>query len=114
MSLHQAAQALSIDRKNLETSLKNAVGFGEMVSLARNRFVPAWYVARLARAAEQLAAETAEGLFTAAGYCERTGVGRNFAIDLLEYFDRQGFTARVDNNRRIRRPAAAVFGIENE
>ena len=114
MSLHQAAQALGIERKILETSLKNAVRLGEMVSLAKNRYVPASYVAKLARAAEQLAAITADGLFSAAGYCEHTGLGRNFAIDLLEYFDRQGFTARVGNNRRIRRPAAAVFGVGNE
>ena len=114
LSLHQAAEALGIDRKVLETSLKQAVGVGEMVLVAKNRYLPTSYLARLGYAAEALAGKTAEGLFTVADYCEQTKTGRNFAIDLLEYFDRLGFTERAGNNRRIRRAAATVFAFDDE
>lgn len=114
LSLHQAAEAIGVDRKELETSLKNAVKLGEMVLVARNRYLPATYTARLGFAAEALAGSTAEGFFTVAEYCEQTRTGRNFAIDLLEYFDRLGFTERVGNNRRIRRSAATVFAADDE
>jgi len=114
LSLHQAAEALGIDKKTLEASLKNAVKTGEMVLIAKNRYLPTSYVARLGCVAETLAAGTAEGFFTVAEYCEQTKTGRNFAIDLLEHFDRLGFTERVGNNRRIRRSAATVFAPDAE
>ncbi|MCP4767552.1 MAG: selenocysteine-specific translation elongation factor [Gammaproteobacteria bacterium] len=114
LSLHQAAEALGVDKKILEASLKNAVKIGEMVLVAKNRYLPTSYVARLGYAAEVLAAGTAEGLFTVAEYCEQTQTGRNFTIDLLEHFDRLGFTERAGNNRRIRRPAATVFALDDE
>jgi selenocysteine-specific elongation factor len=112
LSLHQAAEALSIDRKKLETSLKNALKIGEMVLVSKNRYLPASYLLRLALVAEKLAAESAGQQFTVADYCAHVPVGRNFAIELLEYFDRQGFTDRSGNNRRIRLSAAAVFAFE--
>ena len=114
LGLHQAAEALGVDRKILETSLKNAVKIGEMVMMAKNRYLPVAYMARLGYATEALAQRTAEGFFTVAEYCEWTKTGRNFAIDLLEHFDRLGFTERVGNNRRIRRPAAIVFTVDGE
>ncbi|MGI9265252.1 MAG: selenocysteine-specific translation elongation factor [Gammaproteobacteria bacterium] len=114
LSLQQAAEALGVDKNMLETSLKQAVVIGEMVLVAKNRFLPTSYLARLGYAAEALAENTAEGFFTVGEYCEQTKTGRNFAIDLLEYFDRLGFTERVGNNRRIRRPAATVFADDDK
>ncbi|MEE9195186.1 MAG: SelB C-terminal domain-containing protein, partial [Alphaproteobacteria bacterium] len=60
--------------------------------------------------AETLAAETPDGLFTAAVYRDHSGIGRNLTIRLLEFFDRSGFTRRVRDDRRILKPAAEVFG----
>jgi selenocysteine-specific elongation factor len=114
LSLHQAAEALGVNRKILETSLKNAVKIGEMVSVTKNRYLPTSYMTRLGYAAEALAQRTTEGIFTVTEYCEQTKTGRNFAIDLLEHFDRLGFTERIGNNRRIRRPAATVFAVDDE
>ncbi|MDH3414150.1 MAG: selenocysteine-specific translation elongation factor [Gammaproteobacteria bacterium] len=111
-SLHQAAEALGVDKEILEASLKNAVKIGEMVLVAKNRYLPTSYLAQLGCAAEVLAKKTVDGYFTAAEYCDQTQTGRNFAIDLLEYFDRLGFTERIDNKRHIKRPASTVFVIE--
>ena len=114
LSLHQAAEAMSVDRKLLEKSLRNAVRFGEMLQVTKNRFLPLAYAGRLARAAETLAESSPDGEFTVAAYCETTATGRNFAIELLEYFDRLGFTRRENNRRRIRRSAASVFQHHGE
>ena len=114
LSLHQAAEALSIDKKVLETSLKNAVKISEMVLVANNRYLPTSYMARLGYAAEALAESTAGGCFTVAEFVDHSKTGRNFAIELLEYFDRLGFTERSGNNRQIRRPAATVFAVDDE
>ena len=114
LSLHQAAEVLQIDIKTLETSLKNAVKIGEMVLVAKNRYLPTSYVGRLGFVAEKLAKNTTKGIFSAAEYCKATNIGRNFAIDLLEYFDHLGFTGRMGNNRRIKRSAASFFADNAE
>jgi len=114
LSLHQVAEVLEVDRKVLETSLQNAVKIGEMVLVTKNRYLPTSYMTRLGYAAETLAEKTAGGFFTVAEFVDHSKTGRNFAIDLLEYFDRLGFTERSGNNRRIRRPATTVFAVDEK
>ena len=109
LSLHQAAQALGVDKKTMESSLKNAVKVGEMVLVAKNRYLPTSYLMGLGYAAEKLAQSTPEGVFTVAEYCKYVKTGRNFAIDILEYFDRLGLTGRFGNNRRLVSTAATIF-----
>ena len=94
--------------------MKNAVKIGEMVLIAKNRFLPASYMARLGLAAEALAKRSSGGCFSVAEFCKQSKTGRNFAIDLLEYFDRLGFTEQQGNSRRIRRSAATVFRVDDE
>ncbi len=112
-SLHQAARCLNLDKKVLEKSFKSAVKVGEMVMIAKNRYIPTNYAARLAHEAERIAKNSEDGYFTVVQYCAQTELGRNFAIDLLEYLDKQGFTERLKNQRRIKRPAANVFAIDD-
>ncbi len=111
LSLHQAAEAMGIQKGVLEKSLKNAVKTGEMVLVARNRYLPRSYLTRLGLEAEKVATHSSDGMFSVPDYCKYTQIGRNFAIDLLEYFDRLGFTERVENARRIKRSAEAVFTL---
>ena len=113
-SLRQAAEQLKIDEAALGALLKRATNAGLAVPVTRNRFVPLTAVRALAAHAESLAGALPEGRFTAAEYKNRAGVGRNFAIELLEYFDRSGFTERLGDRRRVRRPAAEAFGAEDD
>jgi len=59
---------------------------------------------RLANIAEEIAASKPNNQFTAADYRDRCGASRKLSIDVLEYFDRIGFTQRIGDARRIRRP----------
>ena len=68
--------------------------------------------ARRPPAREALAAAAENEMFDAKDFRDRTGIGRNLTIEVLEYFDRTGFTRRTQSGRRIQRPAAEVFGIE--
>ena len=111
LSLHQAAADLKVDVKTLETALKTASGLGEMVLIGKNRYAPTPFVAKLGVVAERLAANSADGYFTTAEYRDQTKLGRNFAIDVLEYFDRVGFTERNGNTRCIRRSVTDVFAV---
>ena len=112
-SLRQAAEQLKIDEAALGALLRRAANAGLAVPVTRTRFVPLTAVSALAARAESLADGRPEGRFTAAEYKNHAGIGRNFAIELLEYFDRSGFTERLGDRRRVRRPAAEVFGSED-
>ena len=112
-SLRQAAEQLKIDETELGALLRRATNAGLVVPVTRTRFVPLGAVSALAAHAESLAEGLPEGRFTAAEYKNHAGIGRNFAIELLEFFDRSGFTERLGDRRRVRRPAAEVFGAED-
>jgi len=43
------------------------------------------------------------GSMTVKDFRDRTGIGRNVAIEVLEYFDGKGFTRRQGNERVILR-----------
>ena len=113
-SLRQASEQLKIGEAELGALLKRATNAGLVVPVTRTRYVPLTAVRALAAHAETLAGELPEGRFTAAEYKNRASVGRNFAIELLEFFDRSGFTERLGDRRRVRRPAAEAFGVEDD
>ena len=113
-SLRQAAEQLKIDEAELGALLKRATNAGLVLPVTRTRFVPLAAVKTLAAHAESLASTLPDGRFTAAEYKDHARIGRNFAIELLECFDRSGFTERLGDRRRVRRPAAEAFGTEND
>ena len=113
-SLRQAAEQLKIGEAELGALLKRATNAGLAAPVTRTRFVPLAAVKALAAHAESLARVAPEGRFTAAEYKNHAHIGRNFAIELLEFFDRSGFTERLGDRRRVRRPAAQVFGEEDD
>ena len=113
-SLRQAAEQLKIEEVELGALLKRATNAGLVLPVTRTRFVPLAAVKTLAAHAESLAGTLPDGRFTAAEYKDHARIGRNFAIELLECFDRSGFTERLGDRRRIRRPAAEAFGTEDD
>ena len=74
---------------------------GDVWQVSEARFMLREHVAALVAAAAALDAAAASG-FTAAQFRDATGVGRNFTIQLLEFFDRIGVTLRLGDLRRIR------------
>ena len=113
-SLRQAAEQLKIDEAALGAFLKRAINAGLILPVTRTRFVPLTAVSALAAHAESLAHASPDGRFAAGEYKDHARIGRNFAIELLEFFDRSGLTERVGDSRRIRRSAAETFGARND
>jgi selenocysteine-specific elongation factor len=48
--------------------------------------------------------ESPQGTMTVKDFRDRSGIGRNVAIDVLEFFDGKGFTRRQGNERIVVRP----------
>ncbi len=57
---------------------------------------------------EDVARDETDGVGPGA-FRDRAGMGRNLAIEVLEFFDRAGLSQREGNVRRLVRPAREVF-----
>ncbi len=99
--VREIAEGLGVDHVKVDRVLRQAGRFGLVRRVADNRWFPPAALRGLAEIAEGLAAESADGKFTAAAYKDRAGIGRNVTIELLEFFDNEGFTRREGNTRRI-------------
>ena len=98
-SIAELAAATKTDAKKIEAALSRAARQGIVVRVSKNRFFLPSPLKDLERMAEDLA--RAGGTLTAAAFRDRSGIGRNLAIEVLEYFDRIKFTRRVGDARVI-------------
>jgi selenocysteine-specific elongation factor len=81
--------------------LERAATLGHLVRVARNRFFLPGTTMELARIASRLAIESPDGTFDAALFRDRSGIGRNLTIEVLEFFDRAGITRFAGGRRRL-------------
>ena len=104
------SEQLGATRRDLERFLVRAARLGLVFQVAKNRFLTPEALLELANAAEALALEAGAAGFGAAAFRDRAGIGRNLAIEILEYFDRQGLTWRSGDTRKLRKSVEEVFG----
>ncbi len=88
-TITELATAAGIEAKKLETALSRLARHGRVVRVSKNRFFLPASLARLEEIARQIEP------VTAAAFRDRSGIGRNLAIEVLEFFDRIKFTRRV-------------------
>jgi selenocysteine-specific elongation factor len=97
--VREVSERTGIPLTLLENFLGRAEELGWVHRVAANRwFLPAT-LDELERIAAGLAAESADGAFTAADFNRASGIGRNLTIQVLEYFDRIGITRRRGDRR---------------
>jgi selenocysteine-specific elongation factor len=106
--VREAAQTLRAPEPQLRTLLMRLAKQGVVFQVVPDLFYPLATVKRLARIAEEL--EKQHGGVFAAHFRDSTELGRKRAIQILEFFDRVGFTRRVNDEHRLRRPHAFLDG----
>lgn len=108
----ELAEMTGIPLKPLERILRETTKAGSLIRVADNRhFLPETVMA-LAELTESLAADNeASAGFSVIQFRDTTGIGRNLCIEILEYFDRVGFTRRDGNARFLRTEKENIFGI---
>ena len=97
------AQQLNLPLATLNAQLESLGRRGLLVPVAPNRWYLPETAAQLADEARALAAERGDGCVDAAGYRDRTGIGRNLTVEVLEYLDRIG-VSRFDGRLHRLRP----------
>lgn len=108
-SVPDLAAGLGTPARTVERFLVRASRHGLVVQVSRNRFMTPATARRLAEIAERVAAGAPGGRFTARAFRDATTLGRNLTIEVLEFFDRSGFTRRVGDERTVTKPAADAF-----
>jgi len=99
--VREVAEALGLQPEVVTRLMKRYERFGRVAAVAANRYFLPETIARLAVIARELADSDPGGAFTAASFKDRSGVGRNLTIEILEYLDRIGITRRVGDARVV-------------
>jgi selenocysteine-specific elongation factor len=99
--VRDVAREFGIDEKIVRRVFRLAARRGEVDEVALDHFFLAAAVAEMAGIAMDVASRAGDGRFGAAEFRDRLENGRKVAIQILEYFDRQGFTLRRGDWRRI-------------
>ncbi|CAI2501656.1 selenocysteine-specific translation elongation factor [Serratia proteamaculans] len=94
------ATELGEDEARVRATLRKAAQLGHVTAVVVDRYY-------LSRRIEQFAAlirelDVEQGSANAADFRDRLGVGRKLAIQVLEFFDRSGFTRRKGNQHLLR------------
>ena len=99
-----------IPLRKLEVILKQITRSGSLVKVAENRYFLPETIMELAEFTEKLVDEFPEqNGFTVIQFRDQSGIGRNLCIEILEYFDRVGFTKRAGNARFLRTEKENIF-----
>ena len=109
--IRELEELTGIPLRSLEQILKQVTLAGNLIKVADNRYYLPETIMALAELTEQLAntSSIVEG-FSVIQFRDTSGIGRNLCIEILEYFDRIGFTRRDGNSRFIRTEKENIFG----
>jgi selenocysteine-specific elongation factor len=89
--------------------LRKLARIGQVHQVVRDLFYLESVTAQMVAMLVQLSA--VDPVIQAAEFRDRLGIGRKRSIQILEYFDRIGFTRRVGDQRRIRPDNALAQGV---
>jgi selenocysteine-specific elongation factor len=95
------AAATTHPERDVRRLLKLAGRLGWADEVAHDHFFLRPTVHEMSAIVADLAARASDGLFTAAQFRDRVENGRKVAIQILEFFDRQGVTLNRDDLRRV-------------
>ena len=100
---------MSIDEAFVRRLLRMAARRGDVEEIAPDHFFLRSAVQTMAEIAIDVARHSPEGRFAAADFRDRLDNGRKVAIQILEFFDRHGFTIRRQDLRRINPARIELF-----
>lgn len=101
------ARELNVDESAMRLLQRKLARLGHLHQVVKDLFYPDATLRELAQHARQL--QTTHGTIKAAHWRDRIGLGRKRSIQLLEHFDRIGYTRRIGDERKIREDSALAL-----
>jgi selenocysteine-specific elongation factor len=96
--------------RDVRRLLKVAGRMGRADEIAHDHFFLRGTVTEMVGIVADLSASAADGLFSAPQFRDRVENGRKVAIQILDFFDRNGVTLNRDDMRRVNRHRLDLFG----
>jgi len=103
------ATGLGVTEDEVRRVLKLSQKLGLSHQIAHDHFFARETVREMAAIVLDVAADSADGWFTAAAFRDRVQNGRKVAIEILDFFDRLGLSLRKGDLRRINRHCSDLF-----
>ena len=94
------AKTTGEDEQVMRQLLRFAAQQGQVTAILKDRYYRHETIKQFACLVREL--DQTRGSTCAADFRDRLGTGRKLAIQILEYFDREGFTRRLGNNHLLR------------
>ncbi|UNH42417.1 selenocysteine-specific translation elongation factor [Moellerella wisconsensis] len=94
------ASKLNIDEAIIRNVLKRAAQLGLVTAIVRDRYYSSEHIAQFTRIIMKYTKDS--GAINAANFRDELGVGRKLAIQILEFFDKTGFTRRKGDQHFLR------------
>lgn len=104
------ARELAIAEDQVRHLMRKLARIGALQQVVKDLFYPDSTIRQLAN--QILLMEQQSGVIRAAAFRDRIQLGRKRSIQLLEHFDRIGFTRRFGNERKIRPDSALASEVE--
>ncbi|MGA6100001.1 selenocysteine-specific translation elongation factor [Stutzerimonas marianensis] len=104
------ARELDVEEERIRLLLRKLARIGALQQVVKDLFYPETTIRQLA--ARILEMERQAGVIRAAAFRDQIQLGRKRSIQLLEHFDRIGFTRRFGNERKVRRDSALASETE--
>jgi selenocysteine-specific elongation factor len=103
------AKLIAVEENTVRSVLRKSSKKGDVEEIAHDHFFARSAVEAMADVAIDLSTHSPDGVFTAAQFRDRLDNGRKVAIQILEFFDRHGFTIRRQDLRRTNKTRIAFF-----
>ncbi|CNH58881.1 selenocysteine-specific translation elongation factor [Yersinia pekkanenii] len=94
------AAQMQIEESEMRTLLRKAAQLGYITAIVPDRYYRSQRIEQFADLVREL--DASQGSACASDFRDRLGVGRKLAIQILEFFDRSGFTRRRGNDHLLR------------
>lgn len=104
------AEMLGLDEREIRRVLKLCARLGRVDEIRHDHFFIRGTTAEMVEIIKDVAAHAEHGEFSAGHFRDRVNNGRKVAIDILEFFDRQGVTIRRGDVRRVNPHRLDLYG----
>ena len=108
-TINEVAKELNFETKDTEQIFKKALKLNYLVQVSLNRYFYRDIILYYANIVEKISAANTNHKLELSIFRNEVRISRNLTIELLEFFDRKGFTIRLKNERYLYKKANQVF-----
>ena len=108
-TINEVVKELNFETKDTEQIFKKALKLNYLVQVSLNRYFYRDIILYYANIVEKISATNTNHKLELSIFRNEVRISRNLTIELLEFFDRKGFTIRLKNERYLQKKANQVF-----